>query len=477
MSAGTCSTDRVATPIRVKRLLPNAIRKLALVALTVLGAEACSGGDWVARAGPYRLSVDEFGEVFANWEHMPLVEEQVRTWAHRWVEWVLFADRLAAGDSLIDSLTVREVYWPDVSEFVVDRYQAAEAVRRFPLDSALVAREFAAGEVLVLDQILIRVFPDADEAERARLRLKADSLRTAIVRGATWEEANRLNDDQMARERGGRLGAVRRGETLPAFEAAAFGLAMSEIGPVVETRYGYHIMRRPPLEEVWEEFVGALGDTRRARVDSALAVEVPERWEVEVPEGAGPIVRAVADNALDALGSDQVVATFRGGRVTAGDVVHWLRVNEPQVQMSIIEGSDNHAREVAREVAVNEVLYLEAREKGYDLTPDVFVELRFRLKQEIARVRERMEFDRRVGQPVSEAERLTAVHDALQRYFQDFTGGAVVPMMVPTFLSDVLRDDARWEVRKSRLARVVQHAVQLRGVDESASGSGGSGSP
>lgn len=56
------------------------------------------------------------------------------------------------------------------------------------------------------------------------------------------------NDTTAAR--GGFLGAAERGAWVPAFEEAAFALKIGEISEVVETKYGFHILQREPLEEV-----------------------------------------------------------------------------------------------------------------------------------------------------------------------------------------------------------------------------------
>jgi peptidyl-prolyl cis-trans isomerase C len=47
-----------------------------------------------------------------------------------------------------------------------------------------------------------------------------------------------------SRERGGRLGPVSRGDTVPEFETFLFSLAQGELCPLpIQTRYGVHVMR------------------------------------------------------------------------------------------------------------------------------------------------------------------------------------------------------------------------------------------
>ena len=64
--------------------------------------------------------------------------------------------------------------------------------------------------------------------------------------------------DCPSKSKGGMLGAFGRGQTVPAFEEAVFSQKVGEIGPVVETSFGYHIIevldrkeaRKVPLSEV-----------------------------------------------------------------------------------------------------------------------------------------------------------------------------------------------------------------------------------
>jgi peptidyl-prolyl cis-trans isomerase SurA len=61
--------------------------------------------------------------------------------------------------------------------------------------------------------------------------------------------ARRYSDDPSG-ARGGFLGGFARGAMTPAFEEAAFALSPRGISDVVESPYGFHVIRRDPLNEV-----------------------------------------------------------------------------------------------------------------------------------------------------------------------------------------------------------------------------------
>jgi peptidyl-prolyl cis-trans isomerase SurA len=91
----------------------------------------------------------------------------------------------------------------------------------------------------------IIVTPTPSPAAKARALAKADSLLDAIRKGADFEEiAKRESMDPGTKALGGDLGWNRRGSGLvPEFERVLFALGPGQISNVVETPFGFHIIR------------------------------------------------------------------------------------------------------------------------------------------------------------------------------------------------------------------------------------------
>lgn len=76
-------------------------------------------------------------------------------------------------------------------------------------------------------------------------RTLAGQLLTRLRGGANFETtAKDHSDDPSAKTRGGDLGAFDRFTMTKAFADAAFGLDVGQISDVVETEFGFHIIKR-----------------------------------------------------------------------------------------------------------------------------------------------------------------------------------------------------------------------------------------
>lgn len=104
---------------------------------------------------------------------------------------------------------------------------------------------FQAPERAQVRHILVAVPPAAEDEERAEKRAAAEEIRASLVGddAADFAKTAAARSDCPSKADGGNLGTVARGDTVPAFEAAVFSQKSGEVGPVVETPFGFHIVR------------------------------------------------------------------------------------------------------------------------------------------------------------------------------------------------------------------------------------------
>lgn len=91
--------------------------------------------------------------------------------------------------------------------------------------------------------ILIAVSKTDDDNAKAQKKAKADDVRAKLASGADFAQLANLFSDCPSKKYGGDLGTFPRGQMVKAFEDAAFSQKVKEIGPVVQTDFGYHVIQ------------------------------------------------------------------------------------------------------------------------------------------------------------------------------------------------------------------------------------------
>ena len=90
---------------------------------------------------------------------------------------------------------------------------------------------------------------------REEAQALATALRQKIAAGESFTTLARTASDAGSKAKDGSLGVIRRGEMAPAFEKAAFALPKGGISDVVETPFGFHIIRADTAAAVEEQTV------------------------------------------------------------------------------------------------------------------------------------------------------------------------------------------------------------------------------
>ena len=92
--------------------------------------------------------------------------------------------------------------------------------------------------------ILLRVEQQAPKEKWDEVRLRADSVLQALKDGADFADlAKRLSQDPGSARNGGQLPFVQRGQFVKEYEDAAFALQPGEMSGVVQSAFGYHIIK------------------------------------------------------------------------------------------------------------------------------------------------------------------------------------------------------------------------------------------
>ncbi|HEY5523375.1 MAG TPA: peptidylprolyl isomerase [Desulfuromonadaceae bacterium] len=103
--------------------------------------------------------------------------------------------------------------------------------------------KFKQDETVKASHILIGVDSKASADDKKKAREKAEKLRKELVAGADFAVLAKGNSTCPSSQQGGDLGFFGKGQMVPPFEKAAFALKPGEISDVVETQFGYHIIK------------------------------------------------------------------------------------------------------------------------------------------------------------------------------------------------------------------------------------------
>ena len=135
-------------------------------------------------------------------------------------------------------------------------------------------KEFENPEMVRARHILVAVKPNATEEEKKAALKKAEDILEKAKKGEDFAKlASEYSDDPGSKAKGGDLGFFTAGSMVGKFEQAAFTLKPGEISPVVETEFGYHIIKVEERKAAEQQPYDAVKDQVIAKATQAIQQE------------------------------------------------------------------------------------------------------------------------------------------------------------------------------------------------------------
>jgi len=147
-------------------------------------------------------------------------------------------------------------------------------------------------------------------AEITEVQNRAEEVLKELKKGGKFEDlAKKYSEDKQTKDKGGDLGWLAQGQTVPAFEKAAFSTLKGGISDVVKTEYGFHIIkvldkeaaRTLPLDEVKAQLLvnakANKGEADANKISDKISAEIRKSNRISLDDLAKQFNLDVAETA------------------------------------------------------------------------------------------------------------------------------------------------------------------------------------
>ncbi|HET9777297.1 MAG TPA: peptidylprolyl isomerase [Gemmatimonadaceae bacterium] len=453
-------------------------RNIALAAVAALSISACSGlrdalsahTDWVARAGDTELSVNELATMLGK-SRAPVRKDIAKSIANVWVDYQLLGAAAAHSDSLADTKEIDEVMWPALANLKARKWYEVVSKNWGVEDTVAAKQQWENGQILAADHILL-VTQGMNAAQKAEVKKRADALRATVTPGNFAETARKNSQDQQTARQGGSLGIFPRGAMIPEFERALLALQPGQISPVIETSYGYHIIRRPTYDQIRTQLIQASKGKSVAAAESTYLAKLEQAGRIEIKKGAATTVRALG-NDPDAYRHDNtVLATSTAGKFTSARLVGWLETLPPQARVldQIKQSPDSLLVQLVRNFVKNELVLKQADSAGIKVDSAELNQIHSSFLNAVHTDWAQLGITPQSlsDSAKSDGEREKLVAHRIDDYFTRMVQEAAPFVSVPTPLSNVLRAKYKYSFNDAGVDRAVQEAARIRSSADSA---------
>jgi len=175
----------------------------------------------------------------------------------------------------------------DAKKYYSENAKQLEQVRASHILITPDSNQATAGSALTSD-------PNADPNKaKAAAKAKAQDLLKQIKDGADFAELAKTNSDCPSSKQGGDLNFFGRGQMAPTFEEAAFALKTGQVSDVVETQFGYHIIKvtdrkNDTFEKAKDDCMNLLTQPKRAELAEEYVASLKANANIVYPPGKEP---------------------------------------------------------------------------------------------------------------------------------------------------------------------------------------------
>ena len=179
------------------------------------------------------------------------------------------------------------------SQIKTDYTPTGEEIKTYYTDNK---KKFDTPEQVHARHILIKSDDKDTDKTKEEKKTKIESLRKQLLEGADFEKLAKENSECPSGQKGGDLGTFTRGRMVKPFEDAAFNQKLNEIGPVIQTNFGYHIIQVLEHDQAKQKTLEEANDTIKETLVNRRQQELTKNYLDELKKKAN-IVYGTADDS------------------------------------------------------------------------------------------------------------------------------------------------------------------------------------
>jgi hypothetical protein len=457
------------------------MRRTLLSALLVgtAATAACSGfrdmfsahANVAAEAAGLELTPKRLSEiVFAATKGQRLTQQTAEFLTNAWVDYALFAVAASEGKLPTDSASVADAMWPDLAELRGTHWHDTLMARRVGPGDQAADSLYGSPDVRLFQHILFMAKSSEPADAKAASRKKAEGTLARLRKGADFGQlAAQLSEDPGSRADSGFLPPGPRGRFVPAFDSAAWALKPGETTGLVQTPFGFHIIKRPALTAVRPRIKDYLAQQAGARLDSLYMDSLATAADIKVASNAPAIIRSALDASDKSQAGTTPVSTFKGGALTTRELMRWVRALPPPYTAQLKTADDSTLRRFSRILTQNVLLLHEADVAGITVTPDEWGDLRRRYFAQLDTLKRAMELDSAsMGDASTPAgDRVRVAGLKMDRYFDDLIQGKSHLRPLPSALATLLRERMPYRIYDAGVSRGLELAQAMKPAADS----------
>ena len=431
--------------------------------------------DVAARAEKQELSVQRLADMIGR-SQIPIAKPVFEQVADVWVSYQLLAKAASVGDSLADTVLIDNVMKDSYTRSTTAKWMQI-VQQGWQIDTSNLEAAYNDSKEYLSAKHILFSLPQGQEATGSdSVMRRAESIRRQVNDRNFAALAKQHSGDASNKDAGGELGVFPAAQMVPEFSRAVAALKPGEIGPLVKTQFGYHIIRRNTFAEARPQFTAVYTGSQQQAAQTTFIDDVMKAGKLEVKPNAPKTFKDVSADLEAHKGDRTVLATSVAGNYTAADLAKVIRgvPQREELRQQVASAPDSQLVTFVKNLVVGQLLERQADSAGIkpDTAEVAAVRNAFKglVKNTWAGLRISPELLADSAKTPAEKERLAAAR--VDAFMDRLLQGQEGFIDVPPPLAEALREKYDATIKPAGLTRAVELAQASRASSDSAKAAG-----